>query len=75
MNSCYHWSNRYNTKKFELDFYDENKKYAIKVASYSLNTKRLILTCPDINIPEKHILEDFVALCENYKFDKENKDE
>jgi hypothetical protein len=55
----YHWSKSFKSKSsYGLFITIGNCGY--QVASYSLKTKRIILNCPEIHIPQASVLEKFI---------------
>lgn len=55
----YDWSKNFKSKSsYDLFITIGNCDY--RVASYSLKTKRIILHCPEIHIPQPSALEKFI---------------
>ena len=55
----YDWSKSFKSNSsYDLFITIENCGY--RIASYSLKTKRVILHCPEIHIPQASVLEKFI---------------
>jgi hypothetical protein len=55
----YDWSKSFKSNSsYDLFITIDNCGY--RVASYSLKTKRVILHCPDIHIPQSSVIEKFI---------------
>lgn len=55
----YDWSKSFKSNSsYDLFITIENCSY--RIASYSLKTKRVILHCPEIHIPQASVLEKFI---------------
>ena len=55
----YDWSKSFKSNSsYDLFITIENCDY--RIASYSLKTKRVILHCPEIHIPQASVLEKFI---------------
>lgn len=55
----YDW-NRSPFTKTSFDLFITIGNCGYRVASYSLKTKRVILNCPEIHIPQASVLEKFI---------------
>lgn len=59
----YEWSKSF-TSKSSYDLFITIGNCDYRVASYSLKTKRIILNCPEIHIPQPSVLEKFIEYVE-----------
>ena len=55
----YYWSISF-TSQFSYDLFITIGSCGYRVASYSLKTRRVILICPEIHIPQASVLEKFI---------------
>ena len=55
----YDWSRSF-TSKSSYDLFITIDACSYRVASYSLKTRRVILICPEIHIPQASVLEKFI---------------
>lgn len=55
----YYWSKSFKSNS-SYDLFITIGACGYRVASYSLKTKRVILHCPDIHIPQPSVIEKFI---------------
>lgn len=55
----YDWSRSFKTNS-SYDLFLTIGNCGYRIASYSLKTKRIILYCPEIHIPQSYALEKFI---------------
>lgn len=55
----YDWSKSFKSNS-SYDLFITIGNYGYRVASYSLKTKRVILNCPEIHIPQASVIKKFI---------------
>ena len=55
----YDWSKNFKSKS-SYDLFITIGNCGYRIASYSLKTKRVILNCPEIHIPQASVIEKFI---------------
>ena len=68
--ACYDWGRNFKNKNI-YDLYLTIKNCGYRIATYSIKTKRCILTCPEIHIPSEFALRNWIEHINN----KEKADE
>lgn len=62
-NMCYEWGKNFKNKSV-YDLYLTIGNCGYRVATYSLKTKRITLTCPDIHMPQTNALLQWMGYIE-----------